>query len=222
MLDNGRVGVAFTFHDAFAGGCGIYSGPLAGRRADELVEKLTDDNPLRAAVGLAAANALVNYDRPEFTGGDVTQALGIRPDDRVGMVGYFAPIMSLVRDEAAEVLVFEMADRTPPPEGLLGPAEAIRELPDCDVALITSTALLNGTLPGLLDACRNCRETALLGTSTPMCPEVFACAPVTMLSGAVVVRPQDLMQAVSEGGGRRAFKGMVRKVNCRTGENRNA
>ncbi|HUU80023.1 MAG TPA: DUF364 domain-containing protein, partial [Acidobacteriota bacterium] len=84
---------------------------------------------------------------------------------------------------------------------------------ECDVALITSTTIVNDTVDAMLDAARSCREVVLLGASTPLVPEVFTGTPVTVLSGVVVKRPQEIMRIVSEAGGTRLFRGHVTKVN---------
>ena len=105
--------------------------------------------------------------------------------------------------------VFELG---PKAEGIF-PGEAAAEwLQRSDVALITSTALINGTLEGLLAAAGACREVVLLGPSTPLLPQVFAGTPVTHLSGVQVTDPDGLLRVVSEGGGMRSFRGLVQKV----------
>jgi uncharacterized protein (DUF4213/DUF364 family) len=68
-------------------------------------------------------------------------------------------------------------------------------------------------LPGLLEACRNCRAVAIVGATTPLAPEVFQPKGVTLLSGIVVTDPQGILRQVSEGGGMGSFKGYIEKVN---------
>ena len=92
-------------------------------------------------------------------------------------------------------------------------SEAYKQLPSCQVVLITSTSIVNHTIDGILDAAHLCREVVLLGASTPMFPEAFAGTPVTLLSGVVVTRPQEIMDIVGTGGGVRRFKNHIRKVN---------
>ena len=89
----------------------------------------------------------------------------------------------------------------------------MRTLPRCDIAVITSTALILGELGGLLEATRDCREVAIVGASTPLIPEVFGPFGVTLLSGITVTDGPGILQIVSEGGGMGFFGGRVRKVN---------
>ncbi|MBU2549796.1 MAG: DUF364 domain-containing protein [Proteobacteria bacterium] len=216
-LDDGAAGAAFTFRDQLGDGCCVFRGlrPLAGRSAADLLAGLGSDQPLEAAVGLATANALANRMGPDFFKGDVIEALDLGPEVRVGMIGYFGPLVAPLRQRVGELLIFEKAERSA--DGPLYPAESAPDmLPGCQVALITATALINRTLDDLLQAARDCRQVVLLGASTPLCPRAFAGTPVTLLSGIVIDRAEDLLQVVSEGGGMRDFRGLVSKVNLRT------
>jgi uncharacterized protein (DUF4213/DUF364 family) len=102
------------------------------------------------------------------------------------------------------------------PTGLLRPQEeAAAGLARCQIALITAASIVNHTIDGLLEAAGSCREVALLGASTPLVAEAFDTAAVTMLSGIVVMAPDEVLRVVSEGGGMRQFSPHVRKVTVR-------
>lgn len=112
-----------------------------------------------------------------------------------------------------EARIFEQVSER---EGDLLPEEdAYSLLPGCGVALITSTSIVNQTIDRLLAAAQNCREVVLLGASTPLVPEPFAGTSVTLLSGVIVLEPEEILRRVSEAGGTRSFKDHVRKVNLR-------
>lgn len=224
QLDDGAVGVALTMQEADAspgedsrpgrpGSCTGFSHlrPLAPRPAGQLLDLLGATNPVESAVGLACANAVLNRPQPQHAAGDVLDVISLGPEDRVGMVGRFGPLLGPVRQRAGALTVFE---QIPEPRGQLRPAaEAFEELPRCQVALITGTTIINGSIDALLEAAQACREVVVLGASTPLVPEVFAGAsPVTWLCGVIVEDTASLLQIVSEGGGMRLFKGCVQKV----------
>ena len=215
VLDDGGAGVAFTFLDDFKGGCSVYRNirPLVGRPAADLLQLIDAGGRLEAALALATANALFNRADRDYREGDILEQLHIGPDDRVGMVGHFGPLVPAIRKQAGELFIFEQIDL--PQGGLLPVAEADRLLPRCQVALLTATALINATADRLLTLADRCREIVFLGASTPLSPEVFEGTGVTLLSGVTVVDPQSILQIVSEGGGMRYFKGVVNKVNLR-------
>jgi hypothetical protein len=211
LLNDGRAGVAYTFKEGLAEGCSVFQGtrPLAGRSSHELMAYLGSANLVESSVGLAAVNALVNQ-KAEIEG-DILESLDLKKEDRVGMVGFFGPLVPSLKKKVNELLIFE--ESTSRGEGLLPAEQAQERLPECDVALITSTSLINGTIDALLAATEKCRETALLGASTPLIPEVFQDFKVTLLSGVVVIDPTGIAAVVSEGGGMKFFKGLVTKTN---------
>jgi uncharacterized protein (DUF4213/DUF364 family) len=213
FLENGRAGVAFTFSEGMTREWPILEGlhPLEGRYASELLALLQSRNNIEMAVGLATANALANVPADGLLYGDALEYLHITSKDRVGMVGYFSPVVPKLRNLTSHVTIFEQ-DRERG-EGCYPEEDAYRLLPKCEVAMITSTAILNHTIDKLLDSARSCREVALMGATTPLLPQVFYGTPVTLLSGVIVSRPDKILRIVSEGGGIRLFKDHVMKVN---------
>jgi len=197
------------------GGCGALGdrSALLGRSAFDLLSLFDSTDKVESAVALATLNGFTNKTKAGLVEGDVLEHLRLNPDDTIGMIGYFAPMVSILRKRASSLKVFEQIKR---PEGdVLPESEAYKQLPSCQVALITSTSIVNHTIDGILDAAHSCREVVLLGASTPMLPEAFAGTPVTLLSGVVVTRPQEIMDIVGAGGGMRLFKNHIRKVNLR-------
>ena len=214
-LTSGGLGVAFTFPQARA--CGERepddAGPLAGRPARELLERLGASSLLSSTLALATANALLAEEPLPASAveGDVLDCIEVRPGDRVCMVGSFLPLLEPLRQRQASVTAL---DQVPKP-GSRPAAEAERWLPHSDVAIITATSIINATIGGLLALTGSCREVAVLGSSTPLLPEAFVGTPVTCLAGIRVSEPEGVLQSIAEGQGFRAFKRYVRKVAMR-------
>lgn len=215
MLEDGRTGLSFTFHRGRRVNCRRLRAlsPLPGRDASELVELLDAPEEVERAVALATVNALCSSLPGGAREGDFLGMLEIRDGEQVGMVGLFSPVLPRLRERASSILIFEQNPDPGRGVELLPEEDAYRLLPGCGVAVITSTSIVNQTIDALLAAACNCREVVLLGASTPMAPEAFAGTPVTLLSGAVVLDPEEILRRVSEAGGTRSFKGLVRKVN---------
>lgn len=214
-LEDGHCGVAFTFKEGLYHGCSVFAGkrPLAGALSHEIIAYFGSSSFLESALGLSTVNALVNCEATFPAEGDVMKMLQLAPNDRVGMVGYFGPLLKPIREQVKELVIFEIdEDRE---AGVLPAAQAYQELPNCDIAIITSTSLINGTADGLLAAAKGCREVVLLGASTPFIPEVFAPLGVTLLSGIVVMDVPALLRTISEGGGMAYFGKAVKKCAIR-------
>jgi len=212
QLADGGTGTAYTFRHRGRAGCSVLDSarPLARRQASDLLALLGSQDAIEAGVGLACANALANRKGGDFVDGDVLHHLHIGPEDRVGMVGHFAPMVAAIQKRARLLTVFEIIDR--PTELLRPQEEALEELPRCQVALITATSIINHTIDELLEAAASCREVVVLGASTPLVANVFADNRPTMLSGVIVEDPSAVLRDVSEGGGTRQLRPHVRKV----------
>ena len=213
MLDDGRAGVAFTFHQDLPERCSLFKGrlPLEGRKANEVMALMDSQEKIETAVGLATANALANVSGEHLQGGDVLDYIQLLPEDRVGMVGMFGPLINPIRKAAKELLIFEKnQDRA---DGLQPSSEIVPQLPDCQVAFITATSIVNHSMDEFLHAAARCREVVVLGATTPLVPAAFKETPVTCLSGIVVSSPAEVLRIVSSAGGMRHFKGYVQKVN---------
>ena len=214
-LESGAVGVAYTFSDLAKGGCGILHGlrPMTGRPADAVRAWADPWDAVEAGVGIACANALLHTDSTPSLPGDILDHLDLNPEDRVGMVGHFGPVVPPLRQRVGELIIFERT--ASPAEGILPQEDACQLLPTCDVALITGTSFIIHTLGPLLEAARGCREVVVLGPSTVLCPHLYQETPVTMLSGVRVQDGESVLQVVSESGGMRQFRPFIEKVSLR-------
>lgn len=213
MLETGQTGVAYTFRDASTRRCTFLASldPLVGKKASDLLGLLVEKDEIPAAVALATANALVNTMRTGLREGDILEHLHILPEDKVGMVGFFAPLVPRLKKKAASLFIFERITRRR--GDLLPEKEAHTLLPRCEVALITGTSIVNHTIDDLLVAARSCRQVVILGPSTPLLPEAFTGTAVDLLSGVIVTNPPEVLRIVSEGRGMRFFKNNIKKVN---------
>ena len=212
-LDDGRTGVAYTMGKQNLKGCSAFVGkrPLAGRPAPDLVQYLGSGNLVESSLGLATANAAAGIPASLSLKGDVLDAVEVRATDRVAMVGFFGPLVAGLKGRVTALDIFE--ERTDLAEDLKPASSAIQALRDADIAIITSTAIINRTVDDLLEAAARCREVILLGPSTPLVPEAFEGTPVSVLSGVTVHDSPGLLRVISEGGGTRLFGPFVTKWN---------
>lgn len=200
-VSNKDVGLAYTFRNDISRTCTAVrqAGGITGRTAKELIEWMRTDDLLSSSIGLATLNALLQPYFPESLGSDFLPLLELGPDDRVGMVGFFAPLIQSIRRRCGELLIFER--QTNKAKGLVGPEEIRFRIPDCTVVILSATTLINKTFDEIVKYVGRAREVVLLGPSAPLLPDAFEKTPVTYLGGVRMIDREQSLKIVSEGGG---------------------
>lgn len=206
VLAGGRIGLAARLKEAI--GAEIEpqrtSSRFSGRSADLLLDRLVHGTgAVERALGLATANALIHIPVPK-TEEDTIGLMRLRPGESVAMVGLFRPIVPRVEATGARLSVVERDTPGKERRNILGA---------CDVAIITATTLLNGTLEEVLNELRRPRHVALIGPSTPLCEAAFRGTPVTHLGGSAIADAAAVLKVIAEGGGTPAMRPFLRFVN---------
>jgi uncharacterized protein (DUF4213/DUF364 family) len=204
VLTGGRIGVAARLKEFAGTQIEIPRSEICGKRAEALLEDLVSGKgAIERALALAAANALIHPDIPGREE-DTIGLLKLRPGERVAMVGLFRPIVPRIQSTGVLLSVIERDTSE---------KERRESLEACDVAIVTATTLLNGTLERVLSGLGRPRHVALIGPSTPLCEEIFRGTPVTHLGGSAIVDAAGLLRVVSEGGGTPDMRPCLRYVN---------
>ena len=140
---------------------------------DEAAQSVKSWNLEEASLGLAAVNAFYNTPaRIEAFSAEVsmdvfyTDGIDLR-GKTVALIGHMHGPKGL-REQAKKVYVLERE----PQEGDYPDSACDWILPQCDLVIITGSALINKTLPHLLELSQNAL-TILTGPSVPLCPELF-------------------------------------------------
>lgn len=212
MLEDNACGLAHTFRNELGEYCGTLpeAGNLIGMEASELIPWVKEDNLLKAAIGLATINAVVNDSKKNWNTGNIMNAFTLKESDTFGMVGDFKPILSKIKDMTKNIYVFEKnAARG---SGLYSEDEIPVYLPKCDVVVITATSIINHTIDEVISYCKNAKEVCLVGPSTPLCTEVLSRYNITLLAGSVVKNSELILKIISQGGGTMSMKPGIEHV----------
>lgn len=172
-------------------------------RCAEPPEALKSWNSTEASLAMAAVNAFYNTEErlselhcSEPFENYCTRGIDFR-GKTVGIVGHMHGTDEMRRD-AEKIFILERE-----PRGGDYPDPACDYLlPQCDIVLITGSAITNKTLPHILDLCRSA-YTILVGPSVPMCPELFGFG-IDRLSGLVITDRYGIRERVQSGAGRLA------------------
>ncbi len=211
-IDERSVGLAYTFRQDAGHTCTAMkmAGELSGKAAARLVALLEEKDVISSAVGLATLNALIQERLPESQGKDFFSFLSLRSGEKVGMVGFFAPIIPQIRKAGCDLWIFER--NLSRGENLFPPEEIPQKLPDCSVVILSATTLINHTFEDVAPHFQTAREVVMLGPSTPFLPEMLGRYGVTLLAGMRTVKPKWVLRIVSEGGGTQRLGNAVRKM----------
>ena len=108
-LSGGGCGLAYTFRRDAGHTCSVLgtAGTLLGLPVSDTLTWARSDNKIKAALGLATINALINRESPGMTRANVADALEVRKQDTFGMVGAFRPILKEIRSRVGKIYVFE-------------------------------------------------------------------------------------------------------------------
>ena len=174
------------------------AGGLAGRSILELAGRIRSGEPLEASLGLAAINSLIEPSGSPANAFEII--LEKAPGRAVTVIGRF-PFNRQVTQIAKKAYLLEMD----PEEGELPASAAEEVVPQSDICVITATAIINHTIPRLLELSKNA-FTIVLGPSTPMNDVLFDYG-VDVVAGVKVVDQPALFSSVVQGV--KAFKRLL-------------
>ncbi len=203
QLDDGSVGLAFTLLDGTL--AALHAGSQqAGCAAMDLVQGFAMSDGAARALGLATINALTRrlYDRAGFVADDSIDSfgsLGLKPGDRLGMVGHFTPLIEQARTLGISVTVLELkAELVREEPGLVVTLDAQR-LAGCNKIVSTSTLLLNDTFEAVAGCWRGAEAIAIVGPSAGCPPDPLFAAGVSAVGTAWVVDAEAFLARCAAG-----------------------
>jgi uncharacterized protein (DUF4213/DUF364 family) len=173
--------------------------------AMEVAALVRSINPVEAAVGLATLNALLEPDPALIKEIDAADWLAEHGYGRkVALVGRF-PFVEALRPIVSRLWVLELA----PQPGEYGPDQAATIIPQAEIVGITSSALINHTLDGLLRLVQPEARVILIGPSTPLTPRLFDFG-IDLLFGVEVVDIEAALSSIVQGVSFRHKQGVQR------------
>jgi len=226
LVENVTIGLGYTAVTVSDGGMGLAGTFFAGKKpgslnrdyvdfegkpADKLLRLIQDEPMVQRCMALALINAL-NYgdavNMPQSPGNRfLFDQLGVCKDSKVAMVGFFGPLVEMMKSENIRLEVLDETLEMGDPESF---AEKLSHW--ADILVLTSTSILNNTTEDILDHAGDGVKTVLMGPSTPMVPDVFKPLGVHMLAGAVPMEKEKVLKAVRHGTGTPVIKRFCKQV----------
>lgn len=213
-LEDGSLGLSYVLLDDTLARLRLSDGALAGADALELARLFVQGRGAERALGLAAVNAISRwcFDRAGYRppiSADSLGALDPKPDDHIGMIGLFTPLLSRVLASGAALTVVELKAHLAAQHESWRVTLDAEELRHCNKVLGTGTLLLNDTLDRMLGCCASARWLALIGPSLGCLPDGLLARGVTLIGGNWVLEGPAYVDALRRGEQRR---GLAQKV----------
>ncbi len=183
----------------------------------DLIARYAGDDDIDRSLGLAAINAISQsvlagggYDVDEHS--NSLANLAFRPDDHVGVVGYFPSLIDKLRQDGLRLTVIERKPkfvcRAPRFEVTLDKSKLKR----CSKVLATGAMLLNDTFDEVLACCRTAEIVAVVGPTASCLPDPLFARGVDIVGGTRCVDLAGLIERAKNG---RSFGATARKYTIR-------
>ena len=149
------------------------------------------DDPVKEMVGLAAINAISHFAMEKMkvevdTTSDSLGLLDLSPEDNIGMVGLFMPLMAEVKKTGAKLVILEkkvaLIQKFPQLNITLDPSE----LKSCNKLLCTSTTVLNNSLDEIMAHCAPDAFVSIVGPTAGYFPDPVFARGVDVVGGRMV------------------------------------
>jgi uncharacterized protein (DUF4213/DUF364 family) len=190
-----------------------WPGTLAGKTLGELAGWITDWEPYKATVGMAAINCSLNAR-------ELPEGLILEPPPGLGNLAVFEHFLPQLQGKKVVVvgrypgieryagqIDLRIIERQTAPGDYPDPACEFL-LPEADWVFLTASSLINKTFPRLAELSR-AAVTVLMGPTVPWLPEFHEFG-IDYLAGIEVTDADSLYRTAAEGGGVRIFEAGAR------------
>lgn len=205
QLEDGSTGLGYTgFLEADYKRLSTHMQTLPGCSPFDVAARFTNNTrPLDKLLGLSAINAISQHVMGERqlyleTTDDPFAGLSLTSQDRLGMVGFFGPLMGEVKRLGAELRILERAEVLPLVQEYPVTTD-VRVLKDCNKICITATTLLNDSLDELLENCQAAEIVVVIGPTAGFLPDVLFTNGVDAVGGRRVHDGDSLIECIHDG-----------------------
>jgi uncharacterized protein (DUF4213/DUF364 family) len=177
---------------------------LAGTPVLDLAERFDGGDEVDTAIGIGAISAVYQHllrssrYQPDTTTNSMAR-MRFGHGDRVGMVGYFPPLVEKLRALRVPLTVIEKkAELVGITEGVEVTLDSAR-LGGCNKVLCTAATLLNHTLDEVLTCCPDTSTVAIIGPTAGCFPDPLFQRGVNIIGGSQVIDLDKLLSRLERG-----------------------
>lgn len=192
-LDSGAVGVSYVLlpDEKMEEYNALQPSDFIGKYPDAFALEFGDEAPIKNMVGLAALNAICQHiiKQTDFSLDFATESLGllsVTKGDKVGMVGFFSPLIKIIKDNDAELIIIEKKEDLIRQFPELHITLDTTELKQCNKILCTSTTVFNNTLDNVLANCAPDAMVSIIGPTAGYFPDPLFKRGVDVVGGTLI------------------------------------
>lgn len=193
MLESKTVGISYVLlpDTGMADYNRLSSSDFEGQSPVDLALKFGSDDEIENMIGLAALNAIcqqviVNSCYSMDISTDSLGLIDIEKGDRVGMVGFFYPLIKRVEQKRAELVIIEKdpkyVEKYPQYKVTMDPSFLL----DCNKVLCTSTTVFNNTIDDIISNCSPDAFISIIGPTAGYFPDPLFEKGVNVVGGTLV------------------------------------
>jgi uncharacterized protein (DUF4213/DUF364 family) len=184
--------------------------PLPGSSSRDLANWLLEEQLLKAGVGMAALNSLLEPKPDSLIELNAKKLIAAKATGKnLAVVGHF-PFIEELRSKVQRLWVIEKQPR----KGDISEDQGFLVLPEADVVAVTASSLINHTFQRILASCKPGSFKIMLGPSTPLSRILFDYG-VDVIGGTLVEREHRVLEMVKQGTPFRRLQGVRTVVMAR-------
>lgn len=205
-LESGAVGLSYTLmpepHEEEYDN--LKESYFIGQNPVDIALKFGKSNdPIKNMLGLAAINSICQHilKITKFNLDFTTNSIGlfsISKGDHVGMVGLFNPLLQIIKESGAELIVIEKKEnlikRFPDLNITLDP----RELRHCNKILCTASTILNNTLDEIIKNCPPDSKISVIGPTAGFLPDPLFKRGVDVVGGTFIYNADQFFKILEQ------------------------
>jgi uncharacterized protein (DUF4213/DUF364 family) len=210
VLENGAIGISYNLFHGDDESMARYRQwsleKLSGKNAGELIEWVLSDDLLDRTVGLAVLNALsqhfINNHSQHYridATSDLFKVMKLDKSSKVGLVGYFRPLLARLQEKAGEVIVLEKSRDLLQGSYPFIMTDDPTALQQCDKVLITATTVTNDSLPDLMSQCTNASFVGIMGPTAGCLPDALFDLGIHAVGYSQIENPELFLQRFAKG-----------------------
>jgi len=181
----------------------LCSADFEGQSPVDLALKFGSDDEIENMLGLASLNAICQQIivSSRYSMDISTDSLGlidVREGDRIGMVGFFYPLIKRVEQKGAELVIIEKdpkyVEKYPQHKVTMDPEVLL----DCNKVLCTSTTVFNNTIDDIISNCSPDSFISIIGPTAGYFPDPLFEKGVNVVGGTMVKDGELFMKLIAE------------------------